>query len=202
MFEERQHINKIAPRRLVQGVGVNDAHYPVAYIDGKGKKQSCPYYKVWTGMLIRCYNKAFHSKRPTYASCTLEPDWLIFSNFKNWMQTQDWKGMQLDKDLLDWENKHYSPDTCLFIPQSLNNLLTLRRRCGNGLPLGVHRMYTNSSMYYIAACSFYGKQVRLGYFKTPEAAAEKYKEAKLKYIKELAEVQKDPRIRQALINLH
>ena len=189
-------------RRLIQGVGINDADYLVTYKDEHGQLQTCPLYSTWASLLNRCFNPKLHAKRPSYIGCTLHEPWKTFSQFRVWMERQDWQGKHLDKDLLAWDSKHYSPSTCLFISAELNNLLTLRRNHRGDLPLGVSRTTIKGYEYFVASCSFYGKQKRLGYFKTPEDAAAKYREERLKYIAELAGREKDPRIRQALLNLH
>mgnify|MGYP000084759173 FL=1 len=201
MFIEKPPSRIHKEKRLVHGIGINDANYVVDYQEN-GMRVCCPYYKVWKGLLDRCFDATFHKKRPSYKGCTVVSDWLIFSNFKSWMQTQNWENKALDKDLLNWANKQYGPDTCLFITPALNNLLTLRNNARGDLPLGVSRLVIKGYAYYVASCSFYGKQKRLGYFKTVEEAAEAYKTAKLNYIKELAEAEQDPRIKQALLALH
>lgn len=201
MFTERvSQFAKGKPRTLLHGVGINDAPYVTAYKQ-EGKLLTCPYYAKWSAVITRCFSPTFLKQRPTYGQCTLEESWKRFSSFKTWMQTQDWVSKHLDKDLLLQGNKHYGPDTCLFISPALNNLLCLRKNHRGAFPLGVSRMTVKGYDYFVAACSFYGKQTRLGYFKTIEEAAYKYKEAKLNYIMELANAEKDPRIRQALLNL-
>ena len=203
MFIERPLKRKRnKPRKLIHGVALNDADYAVTYKDENNKTHSCPYYTTWVSMLDRVYSSKLQAKRPSYKGSSLDPDWLLFSNFKKWMQNQDWVGKHLDKDLLDWENKHYGPATCLFITPGLNNLLTLRRNHRGHLPLGVSETTINGSHYYAASCSFYGKQKRLGYFKSPADAANRYKDEKLKYIQKLAESEPNPKIKQALLALH
>lgn len=201
-IEQPRPVGYAKANRRVMGVGINDAPYVTVYKDEAGTIQKCPYYVVWAGVLERCFSDALHARRPTYKGCTLEESWKTFSNFKAWMMCQNWQGRCIDKDLISWDNKHYGPETCVFIPASLNNLLTLRANHRGDLPLGVSKTTINNQQYFVASCSFYGKQKRLGYFKTPEEAAEKYREVKLKYIQELAQAEKDPRIRQALLNLH
>ena len=191
----------LALRRPLCGVGINDAPYKTTYVANDGTKYKCPYYSVWASLIERCFNPEFWKRKPTYQGCTLEDSWKTFSVFKAWMETQDWQGKHLDKDLINWDAKHYGPDTCLFISPALNNLLCLRSNGRGKLPIGVSTTVCKGHTYYIASCSFYGKQKRLGYFKTPEEAAAKYKEAKMAYIEELSSKEKDPRIRQALQNL-
>lgn len=186
---------------LIYGVATNDAEYQVVTTTPEGKQVKCPFYDKWLGMLTRVYDKGTHKKRPSYEACTIHPDWLLFSNFRKWMLTQQWEGRHLDKDLLIPGNTEYGPSTCLFISPALNNLLTLRHRNRGDLPLGVSRTTINGSMYFVASCSFYGKQKRLGYFKTPEEASAKYLSEKNRYIQELALKETDSRVAQALKNL-
>ena len=55
-------------KKLIRGVGISDADYPVRPLVS-GKKVICPYYKTWTDMLRRCYSPEFHSRYPTYKGC-------------------------------------------------------------------------------------------------------------------------------------
>ena len=91
--------------KLVYGVGVNDAYYSVyKYENGKIVWQ-CPYYRTWKHMLSRAYSDKFKKKRPTYQDVTVCEEWYSFMCFRAWMVEQDWKGKQLDKDLLVQGNK-------------------------------------------------------------------------------------------------
>ena len=99
---------KMKPKKLVYGVGINDADYSVAktevigHVDGKRKQKrvwGCPYYEVWANMLKRCYSAKCQGKQPTYKGCSVSEEWLRFSNFGRWMEVQDFEGKQLDKDL-------------------------------------------------------------------------------------------------------
>lgn len=89
---------------LVCGVGINDATYSVYRYKGSAGSQkriwACPFYRTWGTMLGRCYSDKFHEQNPTYVGCTVCDEWLTFSKFKAWMETQDWKDKQLDKDIL------------------------------------------------------------------------------------------------------
>lgn len=190
-------------RKLIHGVGINDANYVVGYQDSSGKAWSCPYYDRWRGMLNRCYSQKTHTRQPSYTTCTVVEPWKTFSNFRAWMETQDWEGKALDKDLLQWGNKQYGPDNCLFVSNAVNSLLALRGNNRGQYPLGVTRILVKEKYeYFEAKCSFYGTQKRLGQFKTVEEAAEAYKMAKLAYIAEVASTETDPRVKQALLALH
>lgn len=125
--------------RLICGVGINDAGYTVletANVDGKPKiVWRCPFYVTWSSMMQRCYNKKHQTdNRPTYIGCTVIEKWHVFSVFKKWMETQDWEGNALDKDILFYGNKIYSPKTCVFVNQMTNSFFahnnTEKRRSG------------------------------------------------------------------------
>lgn len=203
MFIERAIPQKQTgrPRRLIHGVGINDATYLTTYVDENGKEFRCPYYSRWRSLIQRIVCPKLHEKYPTYKDCTIEPTWLIFSNFKSWMQRQEWEGKTLDKDLLFQHNKHYGPNTCIFLPQALNKLLCLRNNARGEYPLGVSVFASQGKKYITAYCSFYAKTKNLGYFKTIEEAAQAYKSAKLNYIKELADQETNIKIKEALLRL-
>ena len=203
MFIQRP-ISDIAvgrPRRLVYGVGINDAPYLTTYCDEHGVEHRCPIYQRWRSLIQRVACPKFKATQPTYQDCTLEPSWYTFTTFRQWMCAQDWQDKQLDKDLLVQGNKHYGPDTCVFIDQALNKLLCLRGNARGTLPLGVSRCVIRGKQHIVAHCSFYGKSKNLGYFDTPEAAAEAYRKAKLAHIAELAASETNPRIKAALLRL-
>ena len=189
------------PRALVYGIGINDAPYSIAYVDERGKEHRCPFYSRWRSLLQRVADPKFQEKYPHYKSCTIDPDWLRFTTFRVWMEKQDWEGKDLDKDLRYQGNKHYGPDTCLFIRQELNKLLCLRQNDRGSLPLGVTTTTIRGKKYITAFCSFYAKSKNLGYFDSVGEAAEAYKKAKLAYIKELADLESNPLIKEALLRL-
>ncbi len=120
----------LGQRRLVHGVGVNDANYNV-----HGKEGRCPFYTKWYDMLKRCYSSRFHKQYPSYIGCSVCPEWCYFSKFRFWMENQKWEGMELDKDILVKGNRVYSPDTCCFIPQAINVLFSTGRKRKHNLHL-------------------------------------------------------------------
>lgn len=164
-------------RRLLYGVGVNDADYQVAPKTEHGTA-ICPYYSAWHSMLTRCYSPKFLERYPTYQGCTVCPEWLTFSNFRRWMEGQNWKGRQLDKDILIPGNKEYAPDRCIFIDQALNKLLTLRGRARGKWPLGV----TCQQGRFVAQLNNGRSSKYLGRFDTPEKAEACYLAAKSAYV--------------------
>lgn len=205
--------------KRVFGVGVNDAEYVVehkkhlGYFNGKQKQVTlsvCPYYSAWRSMLMRCYSDKYHKQRPTYKGCSVCDNWKSFSNFKAWMETQDWQGKQLDKDLLVPGNKIYSPETCVFLSTRLNSFTLECTKSRGDYPIGVCYMKRaatsgeESSKPYVARCrDIFGKKKHLGTFETPEEAHQAWLEAKLNIARELAadilSDGGDPRIADALV---
>ena len=160
-------------RSKVCDVGINDASY-VTERSVAGRRERCPFYSVWVAMLGRCYGSNGHPTRPTYAGCTVCPEWLAFSSFKEWMAAQQWQGNQLDKDIKIKGNKIYSPDNCLFIPKSLNSLLT-GPTANKWLP-GVS--WNARAKRYASTISIKGRPVHLGLHPAQEPAHEAYVAAK------------------------
>jgi len=187
----KRDLNKI---KLTFGIGINDANYVVKVVKG-GKQVFCPYYRVWLDMLRRCYDTKFHVKQPTYSNCYVCLEWLLFSNFKQWMEKQDWFGKALDKDLLSKGNRCYSPETCVFISKTLNNLLNTKEASRGALKIGVLKVNNTFS----AQISVEGKRVRLSSFKTEEEASQAYINYKSNHIRNLAELPENCYIKEALL---
>jgi len=181
-------------RKAVYGVGLNDSNYQVQPII-ESKQIRCPYYEVWRGMLQRCYDPKYQKKQPTYVGCTVCDSWLVFSSFKSWMEQQNWVGNQLDKDLLILGNKHYSPDTCMFVPSEVNSLLTDRRAKRGKYLLGV--CFDSKNNKYVAQCSKKGKRIKIGRFLSELEAHQAYIVCKKQVIYEIANEQ----IKEALIKI-
>ena len=195
--------------RLVYGVGINDADYvtnkreTIGYVNGKQKQKrvwECPYYRAWENMLARCYSAKYQEKQPTYKGCSVSDDWLTFSNFKNWMEKQDWEGKQLDKDILLEGNKVYSKESCVFVTRMVN-MFTIDSGAARGEWLiGVY--WNKGKNKFMSMCSnpFTKKREYLGLFTTELEAHEKWRKRKLELSHELAAIQTDIRVAKALIN--
>ena len=93
------------------------------YVDMRRGCSKTPQYKRWVGMLQRCYTTPV--SQLTYSDCYVCDEWAYLSNFSSWMVEQNWKGKQLDKDLLG-DTYKYSPENCCFISGELNNLIEPR----------------------------------------------------------------------------
>jgi hypothetical protein len=198
----------VVMKRTISGVGINDAEYvtqimeTIGYVDGKQIQRRtwiCPYYQTWKSMIDRCYSPKIQSKYPTYKGCTVCEEWKYFSNFKSWMETQDWEGKQLDKDLLFPGNKLYSPHTCVFLNQEINKFMTESDAKRGSLPIGV--MFHEESGKYRSSINI-GKGVTkfLGSFNTIQEAHDAWKAKKLELAKELVRDENDIRIKESLIS--
>lgn len=166
-IEKQANKASISARRVIYGIAINDASY-ITHTIKDGKIVSCPFYQSWKSMLSRCYDKSYHERHPIYKDCSVCEEWLIFSEFKKWMEAQDWKGKALDKDLIVFGNRIYSPDTCMFVSTAINNLF-----CGNNARRGAYPKgvsFCPERGNYMAQCRVDGKSKNLGRYTTPEEA--------------------------------
>lgn len=184
-------------RSPLLGVGINDAPYMTEMIVNN-KRIKCPFYQKWSHMITRCYCEKYLSKKLTYKGCSITKEWLLFSNFKKWMIKQEWKGKELDKDLLVQGNKIYSPETCLMVTREINLLISDNLAAKGKYPTGVHLKKKNNK--FQARCSVDGIRKSLGYYDTAQEAELVYKEFKSKLILEAALKQQEP-LKSALIRI-
>ena len=184
-------------RNLICGVGINDADY-VVFPTINGKRVMCPFYMTWKHMIARCYSKVFQEIHPTYIGCYVVDEWHTFSNFKAWMQTQDWKGKDLDKDLKVLGNKVYGPDTCMFIPPLINTFINVPIHGKSKLGVSYYPYKVRNK--YIVRIRKYGKHYHIGSFDNEDEAHEAYNEERKKYMLEVAE-NSEPKIKKLLLKL-
>ena len=183
---------------LVFNVGINDADYTVSKFQNLGMVNGvrknkvvwlCPYYIVWKNMLARCYAVNRQRQHMAYIGCSVCAEWLTFSKFKAWMETQDWEGKHLDKDILVHGNNIYSPNTCVFVSPALNMFLTGRAAMRGDYPIGVSFHKKSGKFCSSISNPFSNKQEHLGLFITPEEAASKWLTRKREFAKIYAELQ-------------
>jgi hypothetical protein len=174
-------------KKLVYGVGVNDKTRP-AFVDGKHIKE----YDLWKNMLRRCFSENCQNKQPTYKGCNVSDNFLNYTFFYDWCKNQvgfgnvDEKGRSwcLDKDILFTGNKIYSENTCVFVPQEINNFFTDSGNARGEYPLGVY--FDKREGKFKAQCNVNGKRQHLGYFDTLQEAFTVYKPFKEALCKQLA----------------
>ena len=176
------------------GVGVNDADYFVAP-KVLGVQNMCPFYQRWKDMLYRCYSPNAKIKYLTYKDAYVCEEWKTFTNFKKWMELQDWEGNDLDKDILVRGNKEYSPSTCAFVSSQTNTLILDSLAARGVNPIGVTKHGRGFRARSKNGC---GSNVYIGTYQNIKDAENAYWSYKHKRALELSEVQSDPRIANAL----
>ena len=173
--------------------------YGIGYLGGEtvNHKTYPIIYQYWQKMLARCYDAYYLNKHPSYINCYVCEEWHSFQNFINWFENNHYEifeqKMALDKDILIKGNKIYSPKTCCFVPQRINNLFLKKQNYRGEYPIGVY--LHKKSNKYVAQCNIEekGKEKRvwLGEYKTIEEAFYSYKMFKENYIKQVADEYKN-----------
>ena len=170
--------------------------------DENGKPTKC--YATWSSMHQRCYDPKYQQKHPTYKNCKVCEEWNDYQAFAKWDNENYYEvgneRMDLDKDILCKGNKIYSPDTCIYVPHSINGLFAKCNKTRGNCPIGVGK---HGNKFRARLNKGNGKHIYLGAYDTPEQAFLAYKKAKEEYIKEVAEEYKgkiDNRAYEALIN--
>lgn len=170
--------------------------------DENGKITKC--YNTWESIYRRCYDPKFHERESTYENCTVDEQWWNYQRFGKWFGENYYEvgneRMVLDKDILHKGNKVYSPDTCIFVPNSINMLFTKSNKSRGKLPIGVYKV---GNKFQAKLSKGNGKSIHLGLYTTHEEAFLAYKKAKEQYIKEVAEKYKSQipqKLYEALMN--
>jgi len=178
--------------KIICGVGyLDEGNIPTSFLSKRGKYESTRTYGVWQNMLKRCYNPTYQNEHPTHKECTVCEEWYNFQTFAKWYNENyyeiDEQRMNLDKDILIKGNKSYNPNTCVFVPATINNLFIKRNKSRGEYPIGVC-FYRGK---YLAFCNNKtGIQVSLGSFENSHLAFNSYKNYKENYIKEIANMYK------------
>lgn len=166
-------------RHPIFGVGIND--YEENIVDENGNIKY--FYSVWHSMIRRCYSETHKKIGTSYIGCTVCDEWKYLSKFKEWFDKNYTFGCHLDKDILVQDNRVYSPETCCFVPQYINSLITDHRAARGKYMLGV----VKSKNGFTACVNCDGKSVHLGTFDTEIEAHNTYVKAKKDIIKNTAE---------------
>lgn len=147
------------------------------FYDNEGKKKriliwSDPFYDKWVQMKLRVETKRYFEK--SYCS----EEWKTFSNFKKWMETKNFKGMDLDKDILIPNNRTYSSETCCFVPNYINSCILVSSKKENNLPLGV--TFHKASNKYVSQCKIAKKGKKYSkYYNDPQDAHREWQKFKI-----------------------
>ena len=148
-------------------------------------------------MLQRCYSEKEHERHPTYIGCEVYEGWHNFQNFAKWYKDNYYEvgneKMCLDKDILFKGNKIYSPDTCIFVPETINKLFIKNDKNRGESVIGA-TLCKNGK--YQAQCNIINpetgksKQEYLGLYDSQEKAFQVYKYHKERNIKQIADYYK------------
>lgn len=196
----------------VYGWGINDVNYKVqlyeevSKVGGRKKLKCewvCPYYVDWKSIIMRCFCPKTQKINPTYKGCSVSNDWKYLSNFIKWVDSQpnrDWQNCSPDKDLLSEKSKVYGPETVVYISKSLNSFITDRANFRGDSMLGVSPRKGKYVECYQARCCnpFKRKRDYLGSFITELEAHKAWQAKKHEYACQLADLQDDPRVAEAL----
>lgn len=153
---------------------------------------------VWTSMLNRCYNEKLHIKHPSYKKCHVSEEFHNFQNFGDWDNDNyyeiEGERMHLDKDILIKHNKIYSPETCIYVPQTINGLFTKRDKGRGESYIGTSPL--KNGKYQVNCCLLNpetgkSKNEYLGLYETQEKGFEIYKYYKERNIKQVADYYKN-----------
>lgn len=196
-FQRRQVRNPYD--KTVYGVGyLGEGKYKV-YIDQEHLE---PVYNVWRTLLGRCCTEKHREQFPAYADCQVCDEWLCYQNFAEWWNENMYhvgtERMHIDKDIMYSDNKLYSPDTCIIVPQSINEIFHLsgRKTKDKDLPYTIRR--TNKGMYSVSY-----KSESLGIYNTVDECLTVYMKAKRKHIKEKVKEMEDElpdKVKSILLN--
>ncbi len=150
-------------------------------------------YKLWSSLSKRAGNSilfdlptSMGGKNQSYKDITMCKPWHTYRNFRVWFDKNFYQlgdeQMEIDKDILNPDNKCYSPQYCMFVPKYINGLFTSINGL-NGLPPGV----SIKDNKYRSRVNFKGKEIHLGTFSDIDSAFLAYKQKKEEIIKQVAD---------------
>lgn len=193
-------------RGIIEGWGVNDATYPVSKYELIGNKRKavwwCPVYKDWKAMLVRSHNVKFLNANPTYLGCSVCEEWKYFSNFRRWVlekqPNKDWENCMLDKDILVPSNKYYSPETCVYVQEIINQFIKDNGNIRGQYMIGVSRKDDKSKFVSKCRNPFSRDDCYTSYHYSELEAHLAWKKNKRMIANILADMQDDERVANAL----
>lgn len=186
--------------RSVYGIGIIGAGDYLVSKNGKQVRE----YKVWKGMIERCYEKSSRAY-PYYGmkGVSVCDEWHNFQNFAKWYcdnHPKDGISYQLDKDLKAIGNKVYSPETCMFVSPKVNTFTLCRDRLSGDFLVGVN--FDKRSGRFVAMCNntFTSINEYLGCFSCELKAHLAWRKRKSELAYKLAMIQDREEVKQALLS--
>ena len=179
-------ISHTAKNLMIYGRAVNDLRYY-----GGINTSSLLSYKPWKAMFERCYDPAWHARKPHYQVVEVCPEWHLFSNFNEWFFNNFPEHLKnkachytLNREVFKG-NCFYSADTCFFIPKSLSNFISGIRKEQTDFPIGVSRR-KNSKERVQVKLKIKGQRYSLGTYDYVNEASSVYQKARWLFIAEVA----------------
>lgn len=125
-------------------------------------------YSRWATMMGRCYNPS-NQAYTQYGGrgVTVSDEWHDFQIFAQWYSENNVDGWVMDKDCAG--GMVYSPETVIFIPDQVNQLL----KCYVDL---MHCVRKVTNTWYIRTKNLDGTCHTMGKFSSPDGASEYYQE--------------------------
>lgn len=157
-------------KRSTFGVGYLGCNDPLSYEENSA-------YRKWANMMQRCY-----SDKPYYNNCSVDIEWLNFSNYREWHKKNIMgdRKVDLDKDILVPGNVIYGSDTCTLVPHFTNTVFETR-----GTDTSI--VLNGETGKYDVTISILGSKKELGTFDSYEKAQNGFIEYRQNYIKDVAE---------------
>lgn len=168
--------------KTVFGVGYLGNGIHKSWKNARGSRDT---YLNWIAMLQRCYVDMGDKYLSYYGFVTVCDEWLDFQNFAEWYESNYYEipneRLHIDKDIKSKESKVYSPDTCVLIPQSINEVIRENYRDSENadLPVTIKRCGDKYQVKF--------RNENLGKYDTVDECLDKYNDRKLAYIKELVD---------------
>ena len=155
------------------------------YGSWKNSRGSRDTYLNWVAMLQRCYVD-MNGKYPTYYNiATVCDEWFNFQNFAEWYESHYYyipnERLHIDKDIKIKGNMMYGEDTCILVPQRVNEIFHKngKKIVDTDLPETIRR---RGDKFYV---EFRSKGI--GTYDTVEECLEKYNIKKLEYLRNLVD---------------
>ena len=186
-------------RNPIFGVGINDVDYSVYDTKSEGGKRMivwrCPYYVKWLDILKQVYSEKYSKSNPLHGDITVCKDWLKFSVFRKWMESQsvDKLNRMLNRQIMVPGSQIFSPETCIFVPRGIHNIFCNNidqiictknptdRRDFKGV------QYDPRKKLFKAFITTNTKRVNLGYFNDEKEAHGTYLRAKAEHVRQVAD---------------
>jgi len=129
------------------------------YAPTKINKKEVKAYRIWTGIIRRCYSDEIKNTHVAYEGCSVSEEWKNYSNFYTWYTNNFYNcssEVEVDKDIFINNNKVYSEQTCLIVPGEINKF------CQKSKNIGCYP--SSSKKRWYARLQHSGEMIHIGVF--------------------------------------